>query len=332
MDVSQEPGLTQVRRVSRTPPGRARLRRWQERLGQGLMGGLAWSLVGLLVAIGGALLLRAMPILRSYPLADLLFATTWQPMRGLFGMAPFIAGTVAVTLVAMLLAVPAAILSAIYLAEFMTGPVRLAFKPVTDLLAGLPPVVYGLWGVLVIVPLVRDQLAPWADRTLGGTFPVFANTNPSGYGIAAAGMVLGLMIFPIIVAVTEEVLRAVPRELREALHALGATRWEVTKVVVLRAGLPGVIAAVVLGFSRAFGETLAVLMVVGNVPRVPASLFDGSYTLSGLIANNYGEMMSVPLYEGALMGAALALLLVVVTFNVGSWLFLTRTIRRGGGR
>lgn len=326
MYVSQRTGRAPTREgATRLAAHRQRLRRLQDRIGQGIMGALAWSLVGLLIAIGGVLLLRAAPILRGHALAEALFSTTWQPLRGLFGMAPFIAGTIAVTLVAMLLAVPTAILSGVYLAEYMSSRWRLAFKPVTDLLAGIPPVVYGVWGVLVIVPLVRDHLAPRAGRLLGGAFPLFASDNPSGYSILAAGMVLGLMIFPIIVTVTEEVLRAVPRELREALYALGATRWEVAKVVLLRAGLPGVVAAVVLGFSRAFGETLAVLMVVGNVPRAPASLFDAGYTLSGLIANNYGEMMSSPLYEGALMGAALALLLVVVSFNIGAWLFLTRT-------
>lgn len=293
------------------------------------MGTLAWSLLGLLIAIGGVLLLRALPILHNTSLSELLFSTTWQPMRGSFGLAPFLVGTVAVTMVAMLIAVPLAILSGIYLAEYMSSRARLSFKPVTDLLAGIPPVVYGLWGVLVIVPFVRNQLAPWADRSLGGQFSFFANSNPSGYSIAAAGLVLSLMVYPIIVTITEEVLRAVPRELREALYALGATRWEVTKVTLLRAGLPGVVAAVVLGFSRAFGETLAVLMVVGNVPRMPGSVFDGGYTLAGLIANNYGEMMSIPLYESALMGAALLLLLVVVSFNLGAWLFLTRRLKRG---
>ncbi|MFV9504330.1 MAG: phosphate ABC transporter permease subunit PstC [Oscillochloridaceae bacterium umkhey_bin13] len=330
MDLSQESGPARVGEPHWSASRRTQLRRLQERLGQGVMGALAWAMIGLLLALGGTLLLRAWPILTSYPLTELFFTSTWQPMRGRFGLAPFIVGTLAVTMVAMVLAVPTAILSGVYLAEYMSSRVRLVFKPVTDLLAGIPPVVYGLWGVLVIVPLVRDQLAPLADRTLGRSLPIFANTNPSGYSIAAAGMVLGLMIFPIITAVTEEVLRAVPRELRESLHALGATRWEVTKVVLLRAGLPGVIAAVVLGFSRALGETLAVLMVVGNMRQMPSSIFDGSYTIAGLIANNYGEMMSVPLYEGALMGAALALLLVVVSFNLGSWLFLSHTLKHGG--
>lgn len=329
MDVPQETSLARTSAAPRPVAKRTLWRRWQDRMGQLVMGTIAWAVLGLLVAIGGVLLLRAVPILSRYSLTDLILTTTWQPMRGVFGMAPFIAGTIAVTLVSMLIAVPLAILAGVYLAEYTTSRVRLALKPVTDLLAGIPPVVYGLWGILVVVPLIRDQVGPWADRTLSATFPVFANTNPSGYGIMAAGLVLALMVFPIIVTIIEEVLRTVPRELREALHALGSTRWEATKVVLGRAGLPGVIAAVVLGFSRAFGETLAVLMVVGNVPRMPQSIFDGGYTLAGLIANNYGEMMSVPLYEGALMGAAFALLAVVVSFNVGAWLFLTRTIKKG---
>jgi phosphate transport system permease protein len=124
-------------------------------------------------------------------------------------------------------------------------------------------------------------------------------------------------------------MRSVPREMRESLLALGATRWETTKCIVRRVGLPGILAAVVLGFSRAFGETLAVMMTVGNVAHLPGSLFDPVYPLPALIANNYGEMMSVPLYESALMGAALILLLVVVLFNVGARLIVERLIRRG---
>ncbi len=192
------------------------------------------------------------------------------------------------------------------------------------MLVGIPSVVYGLWGVLVLVPLVRDVLAPLADRTLGQHLPLFAAQNASGYSVLAGGAVLAVMVFPLIVSVVDEVLRAVPREMREALLSLGATRWETAKCVVRRRGLPGIVAAVVLGFSRAFGETLAVLMVVGNVPRIPGSLFDPAYPLPALIANNYGEMMSVPLYESALMGAALLLLLVVLAFNIVARLVILR--------
>ncbi len=293
------------------------------------MFGLTALAVGVLVfVIGGTLLVRSLPILTAYPLGDLLTGRVWQPMRGLFGFAPFMAGSVAVTAVAMVVAVIPAVLSGVYMAEYMSRRTRTVLKPVIDLLVGIPSVVYGLWGILFIIPLVRDYLGPWSDRTLGQAIPFFRRTNSSGYGLLAAGFVLAVMVFPLIVAVTEEVMRSVPREMREALLSLGATRWETTKCVVRHAGLPGILAAIVLGFSRAFGETLAVMMTVGNVARIPGSLFDAAYPLPALIANNYGEMMSVPLYESALMGAALLLLVVVVAFNIGAQLVIERLVRR----
>jgi phosphate transport system permease protein len=183
-----------------------------------------------------------------------------------------------------------------------------------------------VWGVLTVVPLVEKIIAPVLNRWLG-FIPVFHVGNPTGYGVLAGGVVLAVMVFPIIIAVAEDVIRAVPHGLREASLALGASRWQTVKHVVLRQALPGVAAAIVLGFSRAFGETMAVLMVVGNVPQVPHSLFDTAYPLTALIANNYGEMMSIPLYDAALLGAALILLLIVLAFNIGARLVLLRLVR-----
>nr|MBN1228774.1 phosphate ABC transporter permease subunit PstC [Anaerolineae bacterium] len=285
----------------------------------------AVSLLALVMGI--ALLIRAWPILSSRPLGELLFSSTWQPVKGYFGFWPFIMSSILVTLLAMLLAVPCATFSAIYLAEY-NHSTRAFFKPVIDMLASIPSVVYGLWGVLFVVPFVRDVAGKWIGETLGAVLPFLANDNPTGYGLLAGGIVLAIMVFPIIVSVTEEVLRSVPQNMREASLALGATHWETTKFVVLRHALPGVIAANVLGFSRAFGETLAVMMVVGNVVQVPHSLFDAAYPLPALIANNYGEMMSIPMYDAALMGAALVLLAVVLVFNVGAQLVLSRLTGR----
>ena len=152
------------------------------------------------------------------------------------------------------------------------------------------------------------------------------------YGVLAAGLVLAVMILPIIIAVSDEVIRAVPQGLREASLALGATRWQTIKSVVLRRSWPGVMAAVVLGFSRAFGETMAVLMVVGNVPQMPRSIFDAAYPLTALIANNYGEMMSIPLYDAALLAGALILMLIVLAFNAASRLVLVRFVQTGHWR
>ncbi|HPW16752.1 MAG TPA: phosphate ABC transporter permease subunit PstC [Candidatus Aminicenantes bacterium] len=284
------------------------------RRAMGLTAALPAALVVLIVA---GLFLRSRAIVAVEPLSKLLFSSAWQPLQGKFGLLPFIAGTVWVTATALALALPVSILAAIYLSEYAPGWVRKAAKPVVDLLAGLPSVVYGVWGVILVVPFVGNVLAP------------LAGAASSGYSVLAGGIVLAIMTFPTIIHVTLEVFAAVPRSLREASLSLGATKWETTRHVVLRKGAQGILAASVLGFSRAFGETMAVLMVVGNVPAVPRSLFDAGYPLPALIANNYGEMMSVPRYDAALMAAALVLTLIVLFFNVLARRTLVRAERRG---
>jgi len=284
--------------------------------------------IGLIVPIMAlALLLRARPILAIQSLRELLFSTTWHPLQGAFGFFPFIVSTLWVTAVSMVIAVPPSLLTAIYLAEFAQPRIRALIMPFIDLLAGIPSVIYGIWGVLIIVPFVNKVVTPFFGRWLG-FIPIFRTDNPTGYGILAGGLVLAVMVFPIIIAVANEVISAVPQGLREAALSLGATRWQSTRQVVLRRAKPGMIAAVVLGFSRAFGETMAVLMVVGNVVQVPGSIFDAAYPLTALIANNYGEMMSIPRYDAALMGAALILLLVVLVFNTAARLWLIRLEQR----
>src|SRR5688572_7684902 len=274
-----------------------------------------------------ALFVRAWPIISEYGLSDLIFGQVWKPNQGLFGFWPFILGTFWVTAVGVILSVPACLLSAIYLAEYAHARTRSFAKPVLDLLAAIPPVVYGVWGLLAIVPFVDDVLAPLADRWLA-TVPIFSVTQPTGFGILAGGIVLAVMVAPLIISVTFEVFLTVPNDLRHASLGLGATRWQTIRSVVLPQTRPGIIAAVVLGASRALGETIAVLMVVGNVPAIPTSIFDTAYPLPALIANNYGEMMSIPLYDAALLGAALVLLVVIVIFNIISTLVLQRIFRK----
>ena len=237
------------------------------------------GLLVFLIVLG--LFLKSKGILGVQPLSRLLFSSSWHPLKGQFGLFPFIMGTIWVTVTALLLAVPVSILTAIYLSEFAPRFVRESARPVIDLLAGLPSVVFGVWGVLLIVPAVGR---------LASVFGVYS----SGYSVLAGGIVLAIMIFPTIIHVSLEVFASIPLALREASLSLGATRWETARHVVLRKGTPGIIAASVLGFSRAFGETMAVLMVAGNVAAVPKSPFDPGYPLPALIANNYGEMMSVP--------------------------------------
>jgi len=272
------------------------------------------GLIVFLMILG--LFLRARPILAEHSILEMLTSSTWRPMAGEFGFLPFIAGTLWVTGVAVLIAVPLSILCAIYLSEYAHRSLRAAAKPFIDVLAGIPSVVYGVWGVLAVVPLIKDHVAP--------AFGSFS----TGYSILAGGIVLALMIIPVMVHVTLEVFGTVPVEVRDASLAVGATKWQTVKNVVVRRALPGVIAAVVLGLSRAFGETMAVLMVVGNVPAVPRSVLDPGYPLPALVANNYGEMMSVPLYDSALLLACLVLLLVVLLFNIVSRAVLIRVERR----
>jgi phosphate transport system permease protein len=275
-----------------------------------------------------ALLARARPILEAKPLWNLLTGQTWKPLQGEFGFFPFIVGTVWVTTVAMVLAVPPCLLTAIYLAEYAQPAVSTVTKPLIDLLAAIPSVVYGVWGVVVIVPWVEDSIAPFLGKWLGSSIPLFAVNNPTGYSILAGGIVLAVMVAPFIIAVTYEVMQTVPEGMREASLAVGATRWQTIRYAVLPRARAGIIAGVVLGSSRALGETMAVLMVVGNVAKVPTSIFDAAYPLPALIANNYGEMLSIPLYDAALLGAALILLLIVLIFNIIATLALRTVIGR----
>jgi phosphate transport system permease protein len=280
------------------------------------MRGLTLGCVGLVCVMAVGLWLKSRPILQAYPLWRILSSGVWRPLRGEFGFLPFITGTLWVTGVAVALAVPVSLLTAIYLCEYAHRRLRAAVVPLIDVLAGIPSVIYGVWGVLMIVPLVKHHVAP--------RFGV----QTSGYTALAGGMVLAVMILPVIINVCVAVLRAVPQELREASLSLGATKWQTVKHVTLRRALPGVIAANVLGLSRAFGETMAVLMVAGNVAKVPRSVLAPAYPLPALIANNYGEMMSIPLYDAALMLGALLLFGVVAAFNVAARAVLARVEKR----
>jgi phosphate transport system permease protein len=267
----------------------------------------------LLIAL--SLFIKSMPILTKKSIFHLLLSSSWHPLKGEFGFYPFIIGTLEVTAIAMILAVPVCLLSAIYLSEYAHHRFRELARVVIDIMAAIPSVIYGLWGVIVVVPFVR---------ALGKVL----DTPTTGYSLLAGGIILAIMVSPIIISVSVEVLRTVPIQARETALALGTTKWEAIKHVVLRSALHGILSAIVLGFARAFGETIAVLMIVGNVPKVPTSIFGPAYPLPALLANNYGEMMSIPLYNSALLLSALILLLIVSAFNITAHLTLMRIEKR----
>ena len=277
------------------------------------------SIATVIMVIGFAFMLfyKAYPILQSTSLGHLLFSSEWLPSEGKFGFYYFILGTIWVTALSMVIAVPPSVLTALYLVEYAPKWVRNVMEPVIDLLAGIPSVVYGVWGVVFIVPFVRD---------LSTHFP---DTFSTGYSVLAGGIVLALMIVPIMVSVMQEVLRTTPIGLREASLAVGSTKWETTKYIVARYAAGGLVAAGIMALSRAFGETMAVLMVVGNQIIAPKTVFDTAYPLPALIANNYGEMMSVKLYDAALMMSALILMAVVFATHIIARLVIRRMTRGG---
>jgi phosphate transport system permease protein len=277
-----------------------------------------WMIISLLLVAFLPFLLfiglyvKSVLLIHDYSLVDLIFSKTWKPASGQFGFYPFIVGSVWVTLVAMLITAPVCLLTAIYVTQYTKKYFLRIMHPAIDILAGIPSVVYGLWGILVIVPFISRYLGPWMG------------VKTMGYSILAASFVLSIMIIPFVLNILIEIFRSIPMELKEAALSLGATQWQTIKHVMIKKALPGIIAAFGFGLARAFGETMAVLMVVGNVVRLPKSVFDPGYTLPALIANNYGEMLSIPKYDAALMFAALLLLAVSLFFNLVMHFFIVR--------
>lgn len=301
-------------------------RRFKDTIARRVMFSLCIFVLTLTFLIAFGLYQRSKPILGTVSLKDLLFSITWHPTQGKFGLSSFIAGTLWVTGIAMLISVPLSILTAIYLSEYAHRKVREFTKPVIDLLAGISPVVYGVWGIIAIVPLVRDYIMPFFSEKL--PFFPFASDNYTGFSALTGGIVLAVMAFPIIISIVEEVIRTVPFEVREASFALGATKWQTIKYTVSKKAKPGIVAAVILGLSRAFGETMAVLMIAGcSLHGFPRSIFDTAYPLPALIANTYGEMMSIPLYDAAVLLAAFILLVMTTLFNMVGWGILLRIER-----
>ena len=288
------------------------LRLIKDKLARHTMMGLSLFSISALLLIGIVLFIYSLPTLTTNNTFQLFFTSNWKPFKGEFGFGAFIYSTLHVTLIAIILAFPPALLCSIYMSEYASATVRKVFSPVIDLLSGIPPVIYGVWGTLTIVPFISEKLAPH--------FVDFS----TGYSVLAGGVVLAIMILPLIVSILIEVFTAIPKETREASLSLGATKWQTVKKVILRKSLPGIIATVVLAISRAFGETIAVLMGCGNFTDIPKSIFDACYPLPALIANNYGEMMSIPGYESALMFAAFLLFIIIVIFNSISRLILYR--------
>jgi phosphate transport system permease protein len=251
--------------------------------------------------------------------------TNWDPVAGDFGALPFTYGTLVSSLVALVIAIPLSVGVAVFTTEMCPKPLRGTLSFLTELLAAIPSVVYGLWAIFVLAPLLRAHVQPWLAKYFGWT-GLFSGP-PFGIGMLAAGVVLAIMIVPIIAAITREVLTAVPQQQREAVLALGATRWEMIRVGVLRNARTGIVGAIILGLGRALGETMAVTMVIGNTPQIARSLFAPGYTMASVIANEFTEATG-DLYLSALIEIGLGLFLVTIVVNILAGL-LVWSVTRG---
>ncbi len=320
--------LTAAREPERVPesaPARANVpdRAWAillTALGAGVLA-VAAVIVAELYRIGG-------PAISHTGLKDFVTRSTWDPTRDVFGAAPYIYGTLVTSAVGIVVALPVSVGLALFLTEMAPAAFRSIVSFPIALLAGIPSVVYGLWGLFVLVPVLRNPIEPLLAKTLG-FLPLFQGA-PIGLGYLAAGLILAIMILPTITSISIEVLQTVPGSLREASLALGATRWEAIRLSVLPYARAGIVGATMLGLGRALGETMAVTMVIGNSPTIRASLFAPGYSLPAVIANEFAEA-SGDLHTGALAALGLLLFAVTVLLNVVARI-LVRMSRRGAAR
>jgi phosphate transport system permease protein len=289
-----------------------------------LLTAVALVLPFLLLAIGAQLLVGGWPALSRFGI-KFVTSTTWDPVAEVYGAAPMIFGTIVSSLLALLIAVPLALGTSIFLTEFAPKWLRQPIGFLVELLAAVPSVVYGLWGIFVLIPMLRGIALPPLRATLGWT-PFFKGVF-YGPSMLAGGVILAIMIVPYIAAVSREVLLAVPATQREAALGLGATRWEAVWSAVLPYGRAGIIGAIMLGFGRALGETMAVTMVIGNRPEIARSLFAPGYTMASVLANEFSEAAG-DLYLSALIEIGLALFLVTIIVNALAR-FMVWSVTRG---
>jgi len=299
-----------------------------DRLFRGSSGLAAFGIVGLLVAFTGMLVLGSAEALAHFGIVEFVTSTTWDPVAGVFGALPYIVGTLLSAAIALVIATPIALLTAIYLAELAPRRVAIPMTFLIELIAAIPSVVIGLWGVFVLTPFLKGTVESFLASTLGGSIPLFEGP-PLGIGLFAAGVILAIMILPTIVSVSREVITSVPASQREAMFALGATRWEVVGKAVLPAARSGIAGAIILGLGRALGETMAVTMVIGNAQDLPTSLFDQSQTIASKIATTFNEA-SIGLQTSSLIALGLILLAMTVGLNIVARLLVRRVAGPAG--
>ena len=310
------------RAATQTPPSSGA--RWPDISFRWLALLAALTIAALIVLVGWELYRGSRLAIAQFGL-NFLGSSKWDPVTDQYGAWPFIYGTLVSSLIALVIAVPLGVATALYLTEMAPRQLRQPIITIIELLAAVPSVIFGLWGIFVLIPWLRDHLFVWLQHTLG-FLPLFQGPI-YGVSMLAGGIIIAIMILPIVTSVSREILRSVPDLQREAAYALGATHWEVIRIAVLSYARRGLFGAAVLGLGRALGETMAVTMVIGNRPDISASLFAPSYTLASVIANEFTEA-TTDLYLNALFELGLVLLAVTILVNIVAQLML-RTLSGG---
>jgi phosphate transport system permease protein len=288
----------------------------------------ALSIFGIVALIASELISRSQLTISKFGM-KFFFDTAWDPVNGNFGALPFVFGTLVSSLIALVIAVPLAIGVAVFITEMCPRALRGPLSFLTELLAAIPSVVYGLWAVFILVPILREHVNPALIKVLGWT-GLFTEPN-FGIGLLAAGVILSIMILPVISSLTREVMSAVPHSQREAVLALGATRWEMIRTGVLRNARIGIVGSIILGLGRALGETMAVTMVIGNRPEIVKNLLAPAYSMASVIANEFSEA-SDDMYLSALIEIGLALFLVTIVVNIFARLLVWAVTRGAPAR
>lgn len=278
-----------------------------------LLGALALMLVRLLQA--------SWPIFKAHGIGW-IFGSVWQPSNGLFGLMPFIYGTLVTSAIGLLIAGPIGLGTALFISELAPQRMRQPLGSLIDLLAAVPSVIYGLWGIFVLIPLIRPLESWLSDHA--AFIPFFKGQSAAGNSFFVAGVLLAIMILPTVSAISREVFLTVPRDVREAAYALGSTRWEAIRLSVLPPARSGIIGAMILGLGRALGETIAVTMVIGNSPVISKYLLGPGYSMASVIAQEFGEALE-PLHRQALIAIGLVLFVITVLIDVAARLLVRRT-------
>jgi phosphate ABC transporter permease protein PstC len=294
---------------------------------RGILMGLAALILAIIAFFFVFLINKAEPAFAHQGVFSFLFTNDWNPSKAIFGAWPLVAGTLITAAIALVIGVPVAVASALYVTELCPRPLRGPLVILVELLAAVPSVVYGLWGIFFLIPKLKPA-EQWISDTF--SFLPFVGGTVAGPNYFIAGLILAIMILPIVSAISREVISTVPADLKEASLALGATRWEMIRMAVLPYSRAGITGAAMLGLGRAIGETIAVTLVIGNAPTIGDNIFAQGYTLAAVIASEFGEAANDKLHAGALIAAGLVLFILTLLINAAARALVRRAEAKGG--